>query len=150
MGISISGTYHRTSSPYSLDMGYTAFYRLRCVVAKHLDAEFGKHYEKIIKIMHSSEEEMKAFDDKTAEILERKGLEKQRWKTKILDFLFAPDSGGSIPYSACGRIYTLIKNEPDEDRYGYEGWGDKCSTMKDFKALLQDVYINKGRVKWLG
>ena len=150
MGVSIRGTYHKTNSPYSLDMGYASFFRLRCVIAKHLDEEFGEHYKGLARIMYTSEEDVKAFDDKTAEILARKGLENQRWKIKVLDFLFESDVKGCIPYSACKRIYNLIKEEPDEARYGYEGWGDKCSTMRDFKNLLLDVYVNKGRVKWLG
>lgn len=149
MGICINGRYNGKSSPYSLAMSYGTFFLLRKQVASHLCKEFFEHYSLMADAIFSySDKEKEDYNQKTMEIIERNELDKKKYQEKILDFLYAPDCEGSISYGTCRRIYELIKDDPDELRFGYAGWGKDCSTMGDFKNLLADVAKNKGKVTW--
>ena len=131
-------------------MGYATFFKLRCVVAKNLDSDFYNHYRTMFDDFCSSESR-KQWDNEAERIITRNGLNKCHWKSNIVDFLFLPDCGGKINAYTCLKIFDLIKNEPDNTRFGYLGQvGNKkfYYTMKDFKNLLRDVYINKGKVVW--
>ena len=145
MGITISGRYKGEISPYELDMSYGTFFRLRCTVAKCLDDTLYSHYLHLTDY-RGSEAEWDEYDSITNDIIRINKLDSTRWKSKIVDFLFMPDTNGKISYGTCGRLYSLIKNEPDEDQYGYTMIGDNA--MGTFKALLRDVYVNGGTLIW--
>lgn len=146
MGVSLRGKYHGDYSPFGLDMGYSTFFRLRCVVCKNFSQMLYDHYKTMNEILYAPQKEQEKWDRKTERIIELQKLEEGRQK-KILDFLFAVDCKGKISYGTCKNIYEYIKNEPDTDKYGYVGRKD-CSTMGDFKKLLLDVYENKGNLIW--
>ena len=145
MGITISGRYKGRISPFELNMSYSTFFRLRCTIARSLDSELYSHYLHLIDYRRS-EAEWDEYDRITNDIIHKNKIDSVKWKRKIVDFLFAPDTNGKISYGTCGRLYSLIINEPDEDQYGYTMIGD--NTMRTFKALLRDTYINGGTLIW--
>ena len=63
MGITISGKYKGKTSPYELNMSYSTFFRLRLVIAKNFDADFGEHYERLTDFV-TLKEEWDAYDKK--------------------------------------------------------------------------------------
>lgn len=145
MGITISGKYKGRRSPYELNMSYSTFFRLRCTIARCLDDRLYSHYLHLIDY-RGSEAEWDEYDRITNEIIQQSKIDSVKWKCKIVDFLFMPDTNGKISYGTCKRLYSLIKNEPDEDQYGYTMIGD--NTMGTFKMLLKDVYVNGGTLIW--
>ena len=145
MGITISGHYKGQSSQYELDMSYNTFFRLRLVIAKNFSEKFGEQYERLTDLRYTKME-WDAYEKKIQDIIEQEHLEGKRWQTKILDFLFMPDTNGKISYGTCQKIYNLIKDEDDNDQYGYTMIGN--NTMGTFKNLLLDIYTNKGYMKW--
>ena len=145
MGITISGRYKGKISPYELNMSYSDFFRLRCIIAKHLDESLYLHYLHLTDYRRSKAE-WDEYDIIINEIVCKNKLDLVRWKSKIVDFLFMPDTNGKISYGTCRRIYDLINEEPDDAQYGYCMIGD--NTMGTFKALLKDVYINGGTLIW--
>lgn len=145
MGITINGKYKGELSPYELSMSYSTFFRLRLVIAKNLNDNFGKHYERLTDF-RATKEEWDAYDNETQRIIEQEHLEDKRWQQKIIDFLFMPDTNGKISYGTCKRLYDLVKNENDSDIYGYAMIGN--NTMGEFKRLLHDTYVNGGYLKW--
>lgn len=145
MGITISGRYKGRISPFELDMSYSTFFRLRCTIARAFDSDLYSHYLHLIDY-RSSKAEWDEYDHITNVIIQKNKIDTVKWKSKIVDFLFAPDTNGKISYGTCGRLYRLIKNEPDENQYGYTMIGN--NTMGTFKALLKDVYVNRGTLIW--
>lgn len=138
MGVTISSK----GSDKRLYMSYGTFDRLRTVIARKLNKPFGDHYSCIATC-----EDRKKWEDRINQLIIDEHLAETKRQELLLDFFFQSDTEGTISYGTAKTIYELIKTEPNEDRYGYAGWAD-CSTMGDFKQLLQDAYDNKKPVRW--
>ena len=146
MGVTISGKPSKKITAQSLDMGYSGFFRLRCLAAKHLNHEFFNIYKDMLN--NHSDADWENFDKNINNCIQHHKLDKTVSDCKLLDFFFLPDCEGKITYGACKKLYELIKEEDDNIKIGYVGRAD-CATMGDFKALLLNVWRNKGRLTWL-
>lgn len=136
MGISISCKKTKTS----YDLGCGGFFRLRKKVADICCPEFGKMYSEVIYLR--SEEERNKFDQKLSRLINNKAINE-----KVVDFCFQPDTGGSIRYGVCKKIYDAIKGYDDDICYGYAGRPD-FFMFQDFKKLLKECYDNKSSLVW--
>lgn len=133
------------NSKYCFDGGMGMFFNLRCNIAKCWDEKFGSHYATLNKCCEKADYE--AFDKKANEILQEIP-EKTDADEDILDFLFASDIEGSIPYKTCNKIFNLIKDVQfthSKLRYYGSGQGDD---YEDFKSFLQECYSHRRKAVW--
>ena len=135
-------------SPHiSIDMGSGGFLRLRRTIASLCPKEINKHYQYLLdNIIHLShcKEDADAYDAQT-EIIYQK-YKKQYGK--VIDFLYAPDTGAKLTYGAAKQLLKVIGDYDDDAIYGYAGWGPNAAKFSDFKALLQDCADCKKPLKW--
>ena len=139
MGVSITSK----NSIYDFDMGYGGFFSLRKNIALALDKDFGENYSLLVKCVT---ERQFAENDRVAEyIINNKHLDREY--KDVLDFLYMPDTGGSISYKACGKILSLIKD------VSYEGQGFRYAAYRhndyeEFKEFLKDCYSKRKSMRW--
>ena len=140
MGVSLTAN----NSGYDFDMGYGGFFSLRKNIALAFDEEFGEHYANLI-YCHS----VKDFEkhDEIAEwILKKNKLTDE--DQDIVDFLYAPDSGGKMNYRTCGKIYDLIKDVDFDGKtfvYGALSDGKDYEYLKEF---LKECYSHRRNAYW--
>lgn len=136
MGVCI----YATNSQYSFDMGGGGFFNLRCNIAVALDVEFGDHYHTLLKCR--SDKDYANFNAKANRMLKRKYLDED-----IIEFLFMPDSNGSIPHKTCKKIYDLIKNIDFGDK-GFRYAAIRHNDYDEFKKFLKECYIRRRKMRW--
>lgn len=133
---------------YSIDLGYSGFFRLRSKVAWLYSEEFGKHYAELFAVktieMDAKEREAwyEAYDNKTINLIQSGHLD-----IKIADFCYQSDTVGEIRYGACKNILKAIGEYDDDVLYGYCGRAD-CAKFRDFKRILQECVNNKSSLVW--
>ena len=140
MGVTIK------SKNYSADMGYNGFNRLRLKVAELTNSELFEHYKELNDAMFLHGESRDIFfqnyNKKISEIEENYNI-----KRGVLDFLYASDCNGYIPFTKCKHILSVINNYNDYALYGYIGRED-CATFNDFKLIINDCVDNKCKMEW--
>lgn len=139
MGVSITAT----NSEYDFYMGYGGFFSLRKNIAYALDREFGENYAQLGKCWTDWQFEE---NDRAAEyIIHRKHLDVEY--ADVLDFLYMPDTGGSISYKTCKKIYDLIKNV-DFKNDGFRYTAYRHDDYGEFKAFLKECYAKRRKMRW--
>ena len=140
MGVSLTAN----NSGYNFDMGYGGFFSLRKNIALAFDKDFGEHYANLIYCQN-----IKDFEkhDEIAEwILNKNKLTDE--DQDIVDFLYAPDSGGKITYRTCGKIYGLSKDVEFDGKtfvYGALSDGKDYHYLKEF---LKECYSRRRNAYW--
>lgn len=124
------------NSPYSLDMAYSAFSRLRDRIATLLDEEFGSNYSRLCY----SKEDYENYDKVANRLISEKNLDED-----IVDFLYQSDCDGKISYKTCKKILDLVADT--EFVTCYMGFYD-ASRAHDFQKLLQDCYSHRRSLRW--
>lgn len=138
MGVTIS------SKRYSCDMGYGGFMRFRSTVASMVSAKFYKHYTEMdsvdVLLLYGDERKkyFEKYDLKTKELVENGEV-----TIEVANFLYQPDSNGSIDRRQAKQVFELIKNCEDDVAFGYIGRSD-CAKMLDLKKIFSD----KTKVEW--
>ena len=134
----------------AIDMGYGGFMNLRRKVAELCGQDILEHYDRCLfhqelYLMSDTEKSQfwKSYDEKTAQLVQEKKLH-----TKVADFLYQTDAGGSIRYGACKELLKIIGSYDDDVLYGYAGKTD-CAKFCDFKAILKDCVETKSDMVWL-
>ena len=140
MGFTITAT----NSKYSFNGSSGGFYSLRVNIAKAFDTEFGNHYETLRERITLADYD--AFDIKANDILAKPRFKKE--DDDIIIFLFMPDTGGSISYKTCKKIYDLIKDIDYGNKiFTYAAHSDGRDYEK-FKAFLLDCYKRRAKMRW--
>ena len=139
MGITI---YSRNISH---DLGAGGFFRLRKTIAMLCPDEIRDHYMRLADgyydLMHDGFEE---YDKETEQIYQKY----RKAYGKVIDFLYAPDTGARLSYGTAGQLLKLIGDYDNDVIYGYAGWGDRAMRFHHFKEILQDAYATKTRWGW--
>lgn len=125
------------NSPYSLDMAYSAFSRLRDRIATLLDEEFGSNYSRLCY----SKEDYENHDKVANRLISEKNLDED-----IVEFLYQSDCDGKISYKTCKKILDLVADA--EFVTCYMGFYD-ASRAHDFQELLQDCYSHRRSLRWV-
>lgn len=136
MGITITAT----NSSYDFDMGYGGFFNLRRNIALALDKEFGENYSLLVKCVTPRQFEE---NDKVANLI----LSEKHLDEDIVDFLYAPDTEGTISYKTCKKILDLIQNV-DFGKKGFRYAIYMNDDYEDFKKFLKECYSNKRKMRW--
>ena len=140
MGFTITAT----NSKYSFNGSSGGFYNLRVNIAKAFDIEFGNHYETLRERITLADYD--AFDIKANDILAKPRFKKE--DDDIIIFLFMPDTGGSISYKTCKKIYDLIKDIDYGNKiFTYAAHSDGRDYEK-FKVFLLDCYKRRAKMRW--
>ena len=139
MGVTITAT----NSTYEFHMGYGGFFNLRKNIAIALDKEFGEVYANLSSCITDSQF---IANDKNAEFVINKNCLKDNY-ADVLEFLYMPDSNGSVPYTTCRSIYKLIKDIDFKDktfRYGAYANND----YEEFKRFLLECVSKRRKMRW--
>ena len=139
MGVSISAN----NSKYTFDMGYGGFFNLRKNIALSLDTEFGENYALMSKCI--SEREYKKNDMDSEKIINMKKLDVKY--SDVIDFLYAPDTGGKISYRTCRKIHDLIK-DIDFTGKGFRYAAYRENDYDEFKNFLLECYSKRRNMVW--
>lgn len=123
---------------YHMEMGYFSFHSLRNLIANIYNYDLFEIYKKLDKC--HTEDEFKAFDDEMNTYLETAKLDDD-----IIEFLFLPDTEGSISYKTCGKLYKIIKDYTSDIRFGYVNTNN---TFEYFKEMLLDCKKKKRKLYW--
>ena len=134
MGVHI----YANNSPYSLDMAYSSFSRVRQKVALLLDEEFGNNYSNLRKCY--SKYDYEEHDKVANRLLREKNLDED-----IVDFLYQSDCDGKIAYKTCKKLLDLVGDT--EFVTCYMGFYDE-SKAHDFQKILQDCYSHRRSLRW--
>jgi hypothetical protein len=137
MGLTISSNKIETS----FECGYLTFGFFRNKIAKALDAEFGEHYATLSNY-ENTKDNYESFNKKTKEILERKNLD-----VRVVDFLFQPDSKGSIRPRQCKSLAELIKKSKENFVLSYGAY-IKPNEKELIVSFLEECYSKKTWMKW--
>lgn len=140
MGFTITAT----NSKYSFNGGSSGFFNLRSNIAKAFDNEFGNHYETLRERITLADYD--AFDIKANDILANPRFKKE--DDDIIIFLFWPDTGGSISYKTCKKIYNLIKDIDFGNQIFTYPAHSKGDDYEQFKAFLLDCYKRRAKMRW--
>lgn len=140
MGFTITAT----NSKYSFNGGSSGFFNLRSNIAKAFDNEFGNHYETLRERITLADYD--AFDIKANDILANPRFKKE--DDDIIIFLFWPDTGGSISYKTCKKIYNLIKDIDFGNQIFTYPAHSKSDDYEQFKAFLLDCYKRRAKMRW--
>lgn len=136
MGVSV----YANNSQYSFDMGYGGFFNLRKNIALALDEEFGKNYALLGKCWTLTQYEE---NDATANaILARKPLD-----TRVVDFLYMPDTGGEISHQTCKVISNLLK-KADLTGKSFQYATISCNDYEEFIKFLDECYSHHRKMRW--
>lgn len=136
MGVSLTSK----NSSYDFDMGYGGFFNLRKNIALCLDEDFGNNYSMLSKCITPSD--FAANDAVANRLIEDKNLD-----TDIIDFLYSPDTGGSISYKVCKKLYNLIKDVDFSDKtFRYAAYSH--NDYEEFKQFLKECYTRRHVMKW--
>lgn len=136
MGVCVTATHSR----FSFDMGSSGFFNLRKNVALALDNEFGQHYEKLLYC--HTEAEFMGFERVANKIAAKKKLD-----FDVLDFLFQPDTAGSVSYRTCRKIYGVIK-DVDFGNKGFRYAAYRHNDYEEFKEFLLECYRHRRKMRW--
>lgn len=137
-------TIYANNGTKTFDGGMGGFLILRTNIAFAFDKEFGEHYSTLRKCFF--EEDFKAFDKKTKEILSNDRFKQE--DEDIVDFLFACDCGGEISHRTCKKIYDLIKDiDFGKQIFTYGAYSDG-KDYEHFKEFLLDCYKHKRKMRW--
>lgn len=132
--------------PQTFDMGYGGFFALRSQIANAFDEEFGKQYSQLLKASCSLSGGDEAFNQKTNQILADKRFE---GKDDILDFFFASDCEGAIPYKTCKKLYDIIKDVDFQSGFQYGNFSNGIEKdWKDLKEFFLGCYKAKVSARW--
>ena len=126
------------NSPYSLDMGYASFNRLREKIAMLLNEEFGSNYSSLRKCYYK--EDYEHHDEVANRLVREKNLDED-----IVSFLYQSDCDGKISYKICKKVLDLVGDT--EFVTCYMGTYD-ASKSHDFQKLLQDCYSHRRSLRW--
>ena len=137
MGVCISAK----NSKYDFYMGYFGFFNLRMNIAYALDKEFGRNYEKLKYCFSKLDFEM---NDKIANKL----IEEKKIDEDIVEFLYQPDSDGSISYKTCWKIYEIIKGKRFRGGRGFRYGAYRHNDYTEFKEFLKECYQHRRKMRW--
>lgn len=138
-------------SPKSnIDVSYGGFYCLRSTIASMISAEFGKDYDALFD--HPSEEEEKAILERLNRMIAEYESAHGAKYDRVFEFLFAPDTGGTLSPSGCRTLQALILISRSGEWFnalliGYAGW-ERPATGADFMRLLDECVRERKALKW--
>ena len=140
MGLTITSNY---KDAISLDGGYSMLFKIRKIVAKAYDTEFGILYAKFLDNWIDMEDRSQTVQQLNDLLSDSRFKEEDH---DILDFLFEDDEQGQISYKTCYKIYNLIKDDTGhyQLRYAFYSKND----WEDFKNLLLGCYSHKASLRW--
>ena len=133
MGITIRAK----NSSVDFYLSYSAFFRLRTMIAKNYNDAFGELYSKMYKL--------DTFDQDMNDLL----FDDEAFPEKdypLLDFFFASDCDGKCNYKVCKQIYELIKDVQGYD-FQYAGFRRE-SDIESFKRFLLECYRYHRNMVW--
>lgn len=136
MGVSITAT----NSEYDFYMGYGGFFNLRRNVALALDKDFGENYSLLSKCC--TPRQFEENDAVANAIIAEKKLDEN-----VVEFLYAPDCGGSISHRTCRKIYDLIKDVDFGDK-GFRYAAYRKDDYEDFKKFLLQCWSKRRKMRW--
>ena len=126
------------SKNMEIPMGYGALFRLRGVIAKLTNKEISEHYafmqNNIYSLLRTGFAE---YDAKTEELYKKYKKE----YGKVIDFLYAPDSGAKMTYGCAKQLLNTIGDYNDDEVYGK-------GSFKEFRHLLMDAAETKSGFWW--
>lgn len=137
MGISIKGLY--ADSPV-YDIGYFAFFALRCDIAYTISEEFGQHYADMNMAVYIG---IKEYDRRTEEL-----VKKYHCKERLLSFLYQSDYAGKLSPYKCKAVLDQINGMQSKKLYGYTAYPDWCLTIDKFRELLKECFERKVYLVW--
>ena len=136
MGVTVTAN----NSSFAFHMGSGGFYSLRKTVADALDPEFGKNYAGLLKCR--SEEDYKEHDRIANVLIGEKNLDDD-----IVEFLYMPDTDGSVPYRTCGKILALLE-KTDLSGKGFQYAAYRNDDYGSFKRFLRECYRYRRKMRW--
>ncbi len=107
------------------------------------DKDFGENYADLGSCV--TKEQFKKNDQIADTIITQKHLDREY--KDVLDFLYMPDSEGSISYKTCKKIYDLIKDvDFGSKEFRYAAYSN--NDYKDFKEFLKECWSKKRKMRW--
>lgn len=144
MGVSLYSNSKKITQEFT--MSYGGFFTLRSQIANAFDKEFGEHYSQLLKASCSLSGGIEAFNQKMNQILADKRFE---GKDDILDFFFASDCEGAIPYKTCKKLYDIIKDVDFQSGFQYANFSNGIEKdWKDLKEFFLGCYKAKVSARW--
>lgn len=132
--------------PQTFDMSYGGFFALRSQIANAFDKEFGEHYSQLLKASCSFSGGTETFNKKMNQILADKRF---NGEDDILDFFFASDCEGAIPYKTCKKLYNIIKDVDFQSGFQYENFSNGAEEdWEDLKEFFLGCYKAKVSARW--
>lgn len=139
MGVTITAA----NASYEFDMGYGGFFNLRKNIAMALNEEFGEVYTALGSCYTESQFEQ---NDRDAEYVINKNHLADEY-ADVIQFLYSPDTGGSIPYTTCRSIYNLIKDVDFGNKaFRYAAYAH--NDYEEFKAFLEECVSKRHEMRW--
>lgn len=122
----------------SIDVSYGGLYRLRSAIASMVSAEFGEAYDALFN--RPSEEEEKVISERLNRMISEYESVHGAKYDRVFEFLFAPDTGGTLSYGGCRTLQALILTSRGSEWFhalliGYAGW-ERPATGADFMGIL--------------
>ena len=136
MGVTVTAN----NSRYAFHMGGGGFFSLRKTIANALDREFGENYENLL-YCHSREDYEK--HDRIANAL----ISEKKLDDDIVEFLYLPDTGGSVPYRTCGKILKLLENT-DLSGKGFRYAAYRNDDYGEFRKFLGECFSHRRKMRW--
>lgn len=134
MGLTIKGSF-KGSPEYSA--GYTAFYDLRCRIAKAIMKDGYQIFEAWTKTTHKdSLDYVKMLNEAI-----------YSYGEAFYEFTTSSDCEGSISYKQCKELYEQLKDKDVDLSFCYYGFKTDES-KNDIKNLLKDCYSHRARLIW--
>lgn len=138
MGIEI----HANGVEQSFRCGYIGFSHLRNNIAMAFDSEFGEAYADILKYF----KDVYGYYYKLNQILLDDRFQQE--DEDIIDFLYASDCEGEVPFKTCKKIYDLIKDVDFSGRVFIYGAYSDGKDYEHFKDFLKECYEKKVDMRW--
>lgn len=135
MGVTI-----RNKGSY-VDLTYSGMFNLRKEIASIYSTSFRDFYEDWCEGKYTNEEGNKMLEKYFID-----GTLKEE-DEMVLDFLFASDCEGKLPYKSCRRLYTIIKDYDTNKIFGYCGRPQK-GTFEEFKKVVECSAKNRLVMFW--
>lgn len=136
MGVTVTAN----NSKYSFHMGGGGFFSLRKTIAYALDEEFGRNYENLIYC--HSREDFEMHDRIANGLLSKKYLDDD-----IVEFLYLPDTDGSVSYRTCGKILRLLEGK-DLSGKGFQYAAYRNDDYGNLRKFLKECYRYRRKMRW--
>ena len=133
------------SENHEVYMSYFGEYALKRKIARAIGRDVSDALEYLFSKLHfDNEEELRDFNERLEKLWRR-----YKGQGYALRYIFgSSDVDGHLCPTGCKQVYDAIEGWDDNELIGYRGWGDQCSKVSDFKAVLKESFTNKKAMRW--